>query len=67
MADTKTTIHLGENSPEHVAYKLLNHIAHLESKSLNGSIDHPERNASRKWLLDTYAECVNAVRGHRPS
>jgi hypothetical protein len=61
MADTPVVIHQGENSPEQVAYELLKTIASNEGKTLRGS---PTANASaeRKWLLDTYAECLLAVR-----
>lgn len=53
MADAPV-VHIGENSPEMIAYRLLEHIANAEKKYLN--------NADRKWLLDTYAECLEAVR-----
>jgi hypothetical protein len=54
MADT--VVHIGENSPEHVAYELFRHIALVEGKPLvSGGPD-------RKWILDTYAECLLAVR-----
>ena len=51
MAD-QTVVHLGENSPEQVAYKLLERIAAYENWST----------FDRKKLLDTYAECLFAVR-----
>jgi len=56
MADN-TVVHIGENSPEYVAYLLFTTIAGIEDKILNsrGGVD-------RKWVLDTYAECMNAVR-----
>ena len=63
MADAHI-IHIGENSPEQVAYKLLQTIASNESKSLVGSMSGGA-SADRKWLLDTYATCLDAVRGHR--
>ncbi len=52
MADT-SVVHIGENSPEQVAYKLLHEIAAIENTT--GRRD-------RKWWLDTYAECLLAVR-----
>jgi hypothetical protein len=55
MADT--IVHIGENSPEEVAYKLLQNIASQEKKTLVVKSD-----AERKWLLDTYAECLMTVR-----
>jgi hypothetical protein len=56
MADN-TVVHIGENSPEEVAYKLLQNIASQERKTLIVSSE-----AERKWLLDTYAECLMTVR-----
>lgn len=52
------TLHIGENTPEQVAYRLLVDIANMESKNFSGG----EHCAGRKWLLDTYAECVSTVR-----
>lgn len=52
MADT-SVVHIGENSPEQVAFKLMQLIAINEGKT--GSAD-------RKWMLDTYAECLHVVR-----
>ena len=65
MADAPI-VHIGENSPEHVAYQLLLHIAWIEQKAIqaNGSFASPER-ATRKWILDTYDECLLAVKGQR--
>lgn len=46
-------------TPEHIAYNLMGTIAKQEGKSLDGkSGDRPDK----KWLLDTYAECMQAVR-----
>jgi hypothetical protein len=56
MADN-TVVHIGENSPEYVALQLLHIVAGIENKTLNRNGD-----VDRKWLLDTYAECLNAVR-----
>jgi hypothetical protein len=57
MAD-QTVVHLGENSPEHVAYRLFRDIAHCEGKYLSGS---GSPRPDREWVLTTYAECLNAV------
>jgi hypothetical protein len=52
-----------ENTPEYVAYQLLERVADLEGVALaRGGKD---KLASRKWLLDTYAECLDAARGAR--
>ena len=60
MADTPI-VHIGENSPEGIAYKLLVTIASNEKKMLVSTGATPAT-ANRKWLLDTYAECILAVR-----
>lgn len=58
MADSKVT--LGENSPEEVAYKLFREVANAEGKrSIYGT---GSTAPDRKWILDTYAECLLAVR-----
>lgn len=57
MADN-AVVHIGENSPEQVAYKLMRDIAHAEKISLQGM----SVNSSREWLLKTYAQCLQAVR-----
>ena len=49
-------VHIGENSPEYIAYRLFRDVAGLEKKSLAGS------DATRAWILHTYAECLLAVR-----
>ena len=55
-------VHIGENSPEQVAYRLLHDIARVEDKLTHPSEDNPQRTADRKYILDTYAECLMAVR-----
>jgi hypothetical protein len=61
VADHKDT-HVGE-SPEHVAYRLLERIADVEGVLLTRS--DGGKVATRKWILDTYAECLDAVRANR--
>lgn len=56
-------VHIAENSPEHVAYLLLGRIAFSEGKLLTSNPSKPNAPvADRKWLLDTYAECLTTVR-----
>lgn len=55
-----TVVHIGENSPEQVAFNLLHVVANIENKTLM-----PGSGVDRKWVLDTYAECLNAV--HNPT
>ena len=56
--------HIGENSPEEVAYKLLERVAFIENMEIAG-LQGSRQATSRKWLLDTYAECLHAVKGYR--
>lgn len=58
-------VHIGENSPEHVAYRLLHDIVNVEGKILHWSKDRAEKMANRKYILDTYAECLHAAQGNR--
>lgn len=51
-------VHIGENSTEHVAYNLMKDVMFAEGKSLHEGAD-------RKYLLDTYAECLMAAKGYR--
>lgn len=59
MADAPV-VHMGENSPEHVAFKLMHIVADVENRKLFST--QKDTPADRKWLLDTYAECLQAVR-----
>jgi len=62
MADTPE-VHMGENSPEQVAYKLLLLIGNAEQKRLLGTTA-----ADRDWILRTYAACLGVVKQpHRVS
>jgi hypothetical protein len=65
MAETAPVVLIGENSPEHVAHRLMHEVARIERKAF---YHHPEagwQTADRKYILDTYAECLQAVLGHR--
>jgi hypothetical protein len=52
-------VHIGENSPEQVAYKLMQHIAYAEKVKLEGA----GANATREWIIKTYMMCRVAVDG----
>ena len=54
-------LHVGENTPEYVAYLLMRQIANVEGKSFF----QEENGADRAWILDTYAECLLAAKGYR--
>ena len=64
MADSDTTVHIGENSPEQVAFKLLQEIAYAEGKNMfNGPAgDKPDR----AWILEAYRQCRRTVSGLAP-
>lgn len=62
MADQFVS-HGGDNTPEHIAFKLMERIAEAEGVSF--SRDGKEKPATRKWILDTYAESLDAVRANR--
>ncbi len=59
MADKPAVVHIGENSPEGVAYKLFIDIRNAESNST--------QTRDRAYILDTYAECLVAATGFRPA
>jgi hypothetical protein len=48
-------VSIGGKSPEHVAWDLFETIASAEEMPTSGRRD-------RKWILDTYAECLRTVR-----
>jgi hypothetical protein len=71
MADAVPVVHIAENSPEKIAYKLLEDICRIEKYSIGepgpGLRAKGGKPATREWLLDTYAECIEAVLGSRHS
>ncbi|HUB16723.1 MAG TPA: hypothetical protein VMB34_32615 [Acetobacteraceae bacterium] len=65
MAD-ETVLHIGENSPEHVAYRLMREIAEVERIAIHaGELDPKWTRAGRAWILNTYQECLYAVKNPR--
>jgi hypothetical protein len=58
-------VHIGENSPEHVAYQLFREVARAEKMNVINSPTSHGGEATRKWILDTYAECLYAAMGRR--
>ena len=61
MAD-QPVVHIGENSPEQVALKLMFNSARVEGKVLHRNPGDGQETASKEWLLDTYAECLRIVK-----
>lgn len=64
MADNTTTLHVNENTPEEVAFKLLRIVASAEKKKIPGWVPGDDE-SDRKYILDLYAECIIAVKGNR--
>ena len=56
MAQAPNVKH-GDSTPEQVAYELMKDVMGVETRP--AGLDY------RKWLLDTYAECLEAVQNHR--
>ena len=51
-------VHIGENSPEQVAYRLMHHISLIENRDLSGGGNTP---ADREWILRTFDQCRSVV------
>ena len=64
MSDKAAVVHIGENSAEHVAYKLMSVIAASEKKRIAG-LTAGDDLADRQYILDLYAECLTAAKGNR--
>jgi hypothetical protein len=58
----EATDHPTDSTPESVAYRLLVLVADLENKTLHGSPSKDRTIADRKWILDTFAECLAAIK-----
>lgn len=61
MADAAPVVHIGENSPEEVAFKLMKIIGECENKSLHFHSSHG--GADRKYVLKLYQQCLETVSG----
>lgn len=59
MADG-TIVHIGENSPQQVAFNLMNLIANVEKRE---NYSHGEHPMTRDWILKTYEQCLSVVSG----
>lgn len=59
MAD-QALVQMGENSPEQVAFKLMQTIANAEGITFNKNSSGTP--ATRDWILRTYAQCLYVVR-----
>ena len=54
----ESVVHVSENSPEHVAYKLMSLIARSDGYTLSGMGEAPPR----EWLLKTFSACLLVVK-----
>jgi hypothetical protein len=62
MADAPV-VHIGENSPENIAYKLMHDLMRAERRTFyHGTNDTV---ADRAYTIALYSECLAAVRGYR--
>jgi hypothetical protein len=62
MAESPIEHHPSDESAESVAFRLMLLVADLENKTLHGNPARERTLADRQWILDTYAECLRAVR-----
>lgn len=61
-----SVMHFGEGSPELIAYKLMLDVMKVENRALaSGATAGAQTPADRHYLLNTYHECLMAVRGKR--
>ena len=59
-------MHFGEGSPELIAYKLMLDVMKVENRAISsGATAGAHTPADRHYLLNTYHECLMAVRGKR--
>ena len=61
----ENVVHIGENSPEKVAFILMERVLGVEQKVFHNNPSSGWTTATREEILDTYSECLEAVRGHR--
>lgn len=59
MAEAAPIVHIGENSPEEVAFRLMSIIMNVENRQPHG---HGKLPVDREWVLRTYAQCMRAVK-----
>ena len=65
MADssTNTVVHIGENSPEKVAYDLMRDVLAVEGFTLSPHVKD-KKLADRRTILRAYAETYQVVKGY---
>ena len=58
--------HMGPNSAEKVAFDLLERVAFIEGKRIDRDQEYRAK-SDRTWLLDAFADCLEAAQGRRRS
>jgi hypothetical protein len=58
-------VHVHEGTPEQIAYKLFEHILDMEDVYVRRPSSRANA-AHRQYILETYAQCIRAVRGEIP-
>lgn len=65
MADNNV-VHIGENSPQQVAYKLMQDIMHAEKRSISSEGNNGWQRTDRAYMLKLYYDCARATSGLSP-
>lgn len=53
----QSVVHIGENSPEQVAFRLMSIMASIDGFTLHGIGDRP----TKEWLIKNYSSCLCTV------
>ena len=57
-----TGVTMADNTPEYVAFLLMQHVASVEKKDLVPPASQGKTTADSAWILRTYAECLDCIR-----
>ena len=60
--NVEATDHPTDSTPESIAYRLMVLVADLENRTLHGNPSKERTVADRQWILDTFADCLRAVK-----
>lgn len=58
-------VHVHEGTPEQIAYKLFHHILEMEEVYVTRPAVKGNIAGHRQYILETYAQCIRAVRGEK--
>jgi|tagenome__1003787_1003787.scaffolds.fasta_scaffold18179075_2 hypothetical protein len=56
--------HMGPNSPEKVAFDLMERVAFIEGKRIGRDQEYRGK-TDRTWFLNAFADCLDAAQGRR--